>query len=195
MLHIVGEKSPGQYAGTSFDYRSGLLASVFHQKFGWFEVRCRMPAGKGLWPAFWLLGENGTTGVNEIDIHEFLGDGLDTVYQTVHWGTSYSVGHQSDGESYVGPDFSADYHTFAVDWDAERVIWYIDDIERFRHTGTGVPQVEMYIIANLAIGGNWPGAPDATTPFPANYDIDHIRAYRQVSGLAAPEEVVQAIRA
>jgi beta-glucanase (GH16 family) len=177
VLHIVGQHSTGQYAGQTFEYRSGLIASIFHQKYGWFETRCRMPLGQGLWPAFWLLGENGTTGVNEIDIHEYLGSVPNTVYMTVHWGTSYTTGHQSDSQSYSGPDFSADYHTFALDWDADRVIWYVDGIERFRHTGAGVPQVEMYVIANLAIGGTWPGAPDAATVFPANYDIDYIRVY------------------
>jgi len=182
ILHIVGQHSPGQYAGMNFDYRSGLIASIFHQKYGWFETRCRMPTGQGLWPAFWLLGETGTTGVNEIDIHEYIASIPNTVYMTVHWGQSYTSGHQSDGQSYAGPNFSADYHTFAVDWDADRIIWYVDDIERFRHTGAGVPAVEMYVIANLAIGGSWPGAPDATTIFPADYDIDYIRVYRKLQG-------------
>ncbi len=182
ILGIVGTHSPGQYAGLSFDYRSGLIASVFHQRYGWFEIRCKMPLGQGLWPAFWLLGETGTQGVNEIDIHEYLGDDPTTVYMGVHWGQSYSVGHQSAGTSYVGADFSADFHTFAVDWEADHVIWYVDGVERFRHTGDGVPQVEMYIIANLAIGGTWPGAPDSTTVFPTTYAIDYVRAYAKVPG-------------
>lgn len=187
VLHVVAQNSPGQYAGQTFAYRSGLLASVFHQKFGWFEIRCRMPAGTGLWPAFWMLGENGTVGVNEIDVHEFLGSVLDTVHLSIHWGTSYTTGHESDGQTYVGPEFSADYHTFAVDWDPDRVIWYVDDIERFRRTAPGVPQVEMYMIANLAVGGNWPGAPTTATVFPANYDIDYVRAYRRIAGSAGSD--------
>ena len=181
VLHIVGQNSPGQYAGLTFNYRSGLIASVFHQTYGWFEIRCKMPAGQGFWPAFWLLGETGTTGVNEIDIHEFIGSTLNTVYMTVHWGPSYATGHQSDSTSYVGSDFSGDFHTFAVDWDSNRIIWYVDGLERFRHTGVGVPQVEMYVIANFAIGGSWPGPPDSTTPFPSNYDIDYIRVYRRLA--------------
>jgi MYXO-CTERM domain-containing protein len=92
------------------------------------------------------------------------------------------LGHESSGEQYVGPDFTQDFHTFAVDWDAQRVIWYVDDVERFQHAGPGVPQVNMYVIANLAIGGGWPGAPDGTTPFPANYDVDYIRVYERSAG-------------
>jgi beta-glucanase (GH16 family) len=138
------------------------------------------------------LGETGTTGVNEIDIHELLGNALSTVYLTVHWGPSYTSGHQSDSTSYVGPDFSADFHTFAVDWDADRVIWYVDGVERFRHSGVGVPQVEMYVIANLAIGGTWPGAPNSTTSFPANYDVDYIRVYRKLAAASDAGSAVDA---
>lgn len=179
VAHILGQDSPGDYANQTFAYRSGLLASVFHQRFGWFEIRCQMPRGQGFWPAFWLLGENGTSGVNEIDIHEYLGDEPSTMHMTLHWGTDYGTGHKSDGTSYIGADFSAAYHTFAVDWDAARVIWYVDGVERFRHTGEGVPQVEMYVIANLAVGGDWPGAPDASTVFPGDYAIDYIRVYKK----------------
>ena len=180
ILSIVGKKQQGSYAGQTMNYTSGIICSSFHQKYGYFEARLKVPAGKGYWPAFWLLGENGTTGVNEIDIHEILGDNPAKAYMTVHWGPSYSTGHQSDSTSFTiasGPDFSQDYHVFGLQWDANTVIWSIDGTERFRHTGpTGVPQVEMYIIANLAIGGTWPGAPDSTTVFPGSCDLDYIRA-------------------
>ncbi|MBI5533271.1 MAG: glycoside hydrolase family 16 protein [Deltaproteobacteria bacterium] len=179
MLHIVGKHESGDYAGQTLDYRSGVISSVHHQKYGYFEASMKMPGGKGLWPAFWLLGENGTTGVNEIDIHEFLGHQPTIVHMTVHWGDSYQVNHQSDGDSFDGPDFTAGFHTFGLEWDAGKVVWYVDDVERFRHEGVGVPQVEMYLIANLAIGGSWPGSPDSTTQFPAYYDIDYIRAYEK----------------
>jgi hypothetical protein len=84
----------------------------------------------------------------------------------------------ADGSQYDGPDFTADFHTYGLDWTADHVTWYVDGEERFTHTGDGVPQVEMYVIANLAIGGGWPGAPDGTTVFPANLEIDYVRAYQ-----------------
>jgi len=71
---------------------------------------------------------------------------------------------------------------FGLEWTPDSIVWTIDGVERKRHTGDGVPQVDMYVILNLAIGGNWPGAPDATTAFPAAYQIDYVRAYASTSG-------------
>jgi beta-glucanase (GH16 family) len=178
-LRIIGKHEQGQYAGKTFDYTSGVISSVHEQRFGYFEISCRMPKGQGLWPAFWLLGKVGAEGVNEIDIHEFLGHEANKIYMTLHWGTDYGAGHKSDGTSWVGADFTADYHTYAVEWETDHVTWFIDGQERFKHTGEGVPQVEMYAIANLAIGGGWPGAPDNTTVFPSYYDVDYIRIYER----------------
>jgi MYXO-CTERM domain-containing protein len=180
ILTIVGDRRTATYAGQTFQYASGVLCSVAEQMYGYFEARLKVPAGQGMWPAFWLLGKNGSTGVNEIDIHEILGHQPSTVYMTVHWGTDYSSGHQSDGTSWVGPDFSADFHTFGLEWNPDSIIWTIDGVERKRHTGAGVPQVAMYLILNLAIGGTWPGAPDGTTLFPGLYQIDYVRAYTRL---------------
>jgi hypothetical protein len=142
ILSIVGDKRTATYAGQTFQYASGVLCSVREQMYGYFEARLKVPAGQGMWPAFWLLGTTGSTGVNEIDIHEILGNQPSTVYMTVHWGTDYNAGHQSDGSSWVGPDFSADFHTFGLEWNPDSIIWTIDGVERKRHTGAGVPQVE-----------------------------------------------------
>jgi len=177
VLTITGDKRSASYAGQTFQYASGVLCSVHEQKYGYFEARLKVPAGQGLWPAFWLLGQVAAPGVNEIDIHEILGHQPSTVYMTVHWGTDYDAGHKSDGSSWAGPDFSADFHVFGLEWTPDAIIWTIDGVERKRHTGEGVPQVPMYVILNLAIGGMWPGAPDATTQFPALYQIDYVRAY------------------
>lgn len=180
-LAIVGKHEQGQYAGQTLDYTSGVLCSLHEQRYGYFEARLKVPKGQGYWPAFWLLGANGTTGVNEIDIHEILGSDPTTAYMTVHWGQSYTTGHQSDGSQFTGTDFSADFHTFGLEWDPDKIVWTIDGVERKTHTGAGVPQVDMYIILNLAIGGGWPGAPDSTTTFPGNYEIDYVRAYQRVA--------------
>ena len=177
VLTIVGDKRTATYAGQTFQYASGVLCSVHEQTYGYFEARLKVPAGQGMWPAFWLLGAVGTSGVNEIDVHEILGNAPSTVYMTVHWGTDYAAGHKSDGSSWVGPDFSAGFHVFGLEWRPDAIIWTIDGVEHKRHTGDGIPQVPMYVILNLAIGGGWPGAPDATTPFPASYQIDYVRAY------------------
>jgi beta-glucanase (GH16 family) len=177
VLTIVGDKRTATYAGQTFQYASGVLCSVHEQTYGYFEARLQVPAGQGMWPAFWLLGTTSATGVNEIDVHEILGNEPTRVYETIHWGTDYNAGHMSDGTNWVGPDFSADFHVFGLEWSPDAVVWTIDGVEHKRHTGAGVPQVPMYVILNLAIGGGWPGAPDATTPFPGQYQIDYVRAY------------------
>jgi beta-glucanase (GH16 family) len=181
LLGIVGKHESGQYANQTLDYRSGVICSVHEQTYGYFEARVKVPKGQGYWPAFWLLGAVGTPNVNEIDILELLGHDTDTAYMTVHWGQSYDVGHESDGTSFDGPDFSADFHLFAVEWDAGKISWFIDGIERYTHTGDGVSHVPMYMILNLAIGGGWPGAPDATTVFPGTFEIDYVRAYQRTT--------------
>ncbi|MEZ4223090.1 MAG: glycoside hydrolase family 16 protein [Polyangiaceae bacterium] len=178
VLNIVGKKQSGQYAGQTMGYTSGVICSLHEQTYGYFEARLKMPKGKGLWPAFWLLGAVGTSGVNEIDIQEYLGHEPNKIYMTLHWGTDYGSGHQSDGSNYSGPDFSADFHTYGLEWTESKVTWTIDGTERHSYSGPGVPKVPMYVILNLAIGGGWPGSPDGTTVFPANYDVDYVRAYK-----------------
>jgi len=159
-------------------YTSGMISSYgkFAQQYGWFEIRCRVPKGKGIWPAFWLLPDN-KSWPPEIDILEILGHEPDKVYMTNHW-VGEPGSHEGDGKPYKGPDFSGGYHTFAVDWSKDALVWYVDGTERFRTT-KNIPHVKMYVLANLAVGGNWPGMPDATTPFPGYMDIDYIRVYQR----------------
>lgn len=168
-LHIIANKTPLN----GMEYTSGVITT--HQSFqftyGQVEARLRVPAGQGLWPALWLLDYNGSA--NEIDILEILGNQPDILYMAMHYPDSNGES-QNTMESYAGPDFSADYHIFSVDWSPTAVIWYVDGIERYRMTDH-VPTQPMYLIINLAVGGDWPGAPDDTTIFPASFDIDYIR--------------------
>jgi hypothetical protein len=85
---------------------------------------------------------------------------------------------KSYGETWTGPDFSADWHTFAVDWRPDAVVWYVDGKERWRYTDPAhIPTKPMYLILNLAVGGAWPGSPDASTSFPSYFDIDYVRVW------------------
>lgn len=172
-LHLIAENTPDG----GMPYKSGMIASYGHfaQQYGWFEIRAKFPAGKGMWPAFWLLPADGSW-PPEIDVLEILGHEPDKVYMTNHWGQWND--HHSHGESWIGPDFSQGFHTFAVDWEPGLIVWYVDGVERARST-EGVPDAPMYVIANLAVGGNWPGNPDATTHFPASMDVDYIRVYKR----------------
>ena len=159
-------------------YTSGMVTTYgkFAQKFGWFEIRCRMPKGKGMWPAFWLLPSN-KTWPPEIDVLEILGHETDKVYLTNHY-TNATGQHEGKGDSYKGPDFAAGFHAFAVDWAPGSITWYVDGIERYR-TKDNIPAEPMYVLANLAVGGDWPGNPDDSTVFPNTMDIDYIRVYRK----------------
>ncbi|MHB1323018.1 MAG: glycoside hydrolase family 16 protein [Coriobacteriia bacterium] len=157
-------------------YRSGVIATFGRHEFtyGYFEIRARMPKGRGLWPAFWLRASDSDSGA-EIDVVEFLGHEPRTVHMALHYDTA-GGGHLEPQHSFTGPDFTADHHTYAIDWSPDAVVWYIDGVERWRRT-EGVPSEPMYLIANLSVGGEWPGSPDGDTGFPARYEIDWIRVY------------------
>ncbi|MEP6985967.1 MAG: glycoside hydrolase family 16 protein, partial [Chloroflexota bacterium] len=131
LLRLKAEKR--QLYGAN--YTSGMVASnnKFNYLYGYAEARVRVPKGKGLWPAFWTLPKDNTW-PPEIDIMEVLGDRPTVAYTTLHWGADNS----SSGKVYNGPDFSADFHTFAADWEPGLVVWTIDGVEVFRMT-TNVP--------------------------------------------------------
>ncbi len=175
-LSIIGDKR----ARGGMDYTSGIVTTInsFSFTYGYAEIRARIPSGQGLWPAFWLTNDNGRKDKawSEIDVFEFLCQQPNVLYMTLHYTDEQQKSRQI-GTHIEGPDFSRDFHTYAVDWSPQAVIWYIDGVEQFRVT-EHVPNGAMYVIANLQIGGNWPGSPDQTTAFPAHYDIDYIRVYQ-----------------
>jgi beta-glucanase (GH16 family) len=186
ILRIKGEKRQVWYGGGLKNYTSGLINSAdkFNQQYGYFEIRCKLPKGVGFWPAFWLSPQTFlTTEIWEIDIFEFINDNLKQVYLANHWGTDYGSGSYKSSTTYLGPDdFTADFHIFAVDWQPTYIRWYIDGRLRKEYTvADNIPDVPMVVQANFAIGGGWPGDPDATTVFPGFYDIDYIRVYRKAN--------------
>jgi beta-glucanase (GH16 family) len=154
------------------DYTSGMIASYdrFTFTYGYLEMRAKIPAGQGLWPAFWMhLNDDDQSG--EIDIFEFLGHEPNIIHMAYHFPELQQFW-------FNGPDYSQDYHTYAVDWQPDHIIWYIDGVERARATNA-IPNEPMYIIVNLAVGGLWPRNPDQSTRFPAYYDVDYIRVYQR----------------
>ena len=160
-------------------YTSGMIASwgKFAMTYGVVEARIRVPAGQGLWPAFWMMPAKGDSPF-ELDVMENLGHDPRTVHFAAHWREN-GISKVS-GDSYTGPDLSMDWHTVTLEWNSSKVTWYVDGIARYEHTNaSGIPNEPMYLIANLAVGGNWPGSPDASTPFPSTYAIDYIRAWQK----------------
>jgi beta-glucanase (GH16 family) len=167
-LHIVARRK----VTNGMPFSSGVISTYksFQFTYGVVKARIRIPAGKGLWSALWLL--DGAGGTNEIDITEMLGNQPNISYMTLHYPWSTAGGY------FVGPNFAAKYHVFMVDWSPGIIVWYVDGIQRLRLT-KHVPNQPMYLIVNLAVGGDWPGPPNSTTKFPAYYDIDYIRIYKK----------------
>ena len=159
-------------------------AGKFTTTYGKVEARMKMPRGKGIWPAFWMLGQDINSGnpwpnSGEIDIMEFLGHDLDTVYGTIH-GPGYS-GAGGIGMPFNGPNFADGFHTFAIEWSPNQIAWSVDGNVYQRRTPADlggdqwVFNKPFFIILNLAVGGEWPGYPDATTTFPQQFVIDYVR--------------------
>ncbi len=179
ILKIRCEDTPTFYDGQKREYRSGMMTThgKFSQKYGRFEIRCKVPAGQGLWPAFWMLADKPLSWPPEIDILEILGEDPDRIYLSHHWvnpedpkGDSESITAEIDG-----PDFSKEFHTFALEWQKDEMRWYIDGIEKHSTTDE-IPHRPMFLLANLAVGG-WAKEPDGNTPFPSDFEIDHIRVW------------------
>jgi beta-glucanase (GH16 family) len=182
ILHVVARKQPGVYGGVTEPYTSGLLASVYNQKCGYYEARIRMPSGSGLWPAFWLLHTPAYPDIHEIDIMEWISPSPDVVLMTDHFGTSYDTNSLQSQFTFDANDFTTAFHIFGLDWEADRIVWYADGLEVGRLTAPNtLHDVEMYVIVNLAVGGDLPGTPMPNAIFPASLDVDYVRVYQRTS--------------
>lgn len=166
-------------------YLSGVMTSydAFKFTYGYVEARAQLPYGKGLWPAFWLLNAYYVDDKPEIDIMEFIGDDQDVVYHTYHYYDSEGELRSTHSEPSIGRDWTNGWHTYAVEWLPGTIIFYVDGIEEHRVVDAKVSQQDMYIIANTALGGWWPGSPDSSTNFPVEYKLDYVRAYQKTGTL------------
>lgn len=163
------------------EYTSGLVDSrgKFAPLYGRVEIRARLPKGQGLWPAHWMLPDDGSW-PPEIDIMELVGSQPDNVVMSLHSGQWPDI--ESQSLDFPGPDFTAGFHTFALEWEPGQLRWYVDGRQQFS-TGTDVPQKPMFIVLNTAVGGDMPGDPDETTVFPQVHLIDYVRVYgKEVPG-------------
>ena len=177
-LEIVAEplKEDLRQFAWGLSYSSGLLTTKasFSQTYGLFEIRAKMPKGKGLWPAFWLLPVN-RAWPPEIDVLEVLGDNTRKLY--VAWHSNVGDKHTAEAKPIDVPDMSEDFHTYSVVWDKESLRWFFDDVQVASKSTPEDFHLPMYMLINLAVGGGWPGSPDKTTQFPAKYTIDWVKAY------------------
>ena len=165
-------------------------ANTFSFTYGHVEARIKVSGTQGLWPAFWLLGANfptaGWPGCGEIDIMEHVGTVADSVYSTIHAPAYNGGGGLGSPYTLTGTDFANAFHTYAVDWDASHMTFYVDgnafftlnkaDVEATH--GPWVYDHPFFIILNNAVGGDWPGSPDATSVFPQQMVVDYVRVYQ-----------------
>jgi beta-glucanase (GH16 family) len=174
------------YLGSSYTSAKIITKGKFEQKYGRIEARIKLPWGKGLWPAFWMIGANidevSWPQCGEIDIMEYLGNQPTKVFGTVH-GPGYSGG-ASIGKTFTLPNdrFDNDFHIFGIEWGENYINFYVDDklynqITPADVSGEWVFNQPFYLILNVAVGGNLPGSPNADTSFPQSMLVDYIRVY------------------
>jgi beta-glucanase (GH16 family) len=165
----------------------------FAQQYGRFEARVKVPRGKGVWPAFWMMGDdypgNDWPACGEIDVMENIGDEPGTVHGTTHGpgpATYVDVGLTGATTLPGGAAFADDFHVFAIEWEAMAVRFYADGALYKTVTPADVPagatwvwDHAFFMLLNFAIGGDWPGSPDATTSWPQTMRVDYVRVYKK----------------
>ncbi|MBN2440702.1 MAG: family 16 glycosylhydrolase [Spirochaetales bacterium] len=187
---LVIEAKRENYGG--YNYTSARMKTQGRKSwtYGKIEARIDLSLGQGLWPAFWMLGDN-ITSVNwpacgEIDIMEHINN-ESKVYGTIHWDDNGYVNYGGSVSTSV-----TDYHVYAIEWDASSIRWYLDGNQYHEANianninSTNEFHNNFFILLNFAVGGNWPGSPDGTTVFPAYMYVDYVRVYQKTSGNITP---------
>lgn len=187
MLHITARQE--QFEGSGFTSARILTKGLFEKTFGRFEASIKLPFGQGIWPAFWLLGDDsdGTViwpQIGEIDIMEYRGQEPRVVHGSIH-GPGYSAGNAVT-RAFTLPSgrFDTRFHVFAIEWGPDFIDFFVDDTKYFSVDPGSVRGNEwvfndnkFHIILNVAVGGSFVGPPNANTPFPQTMLVDYVRVY------------------
>ncbi len=186
---LVIEARQESYGGMNYTSSRLVTKDKFSFTYGRVDIRATLPEGQGLWPALWMLGDNfssvGWPACGEIDIMEMIGGGEgrdDVVYGTIHWDNNGSHADYGGSTRLASGNFSDEYHVFTIKWDSETIRWFLDDVQF--HVADISPAAmsefhqNAFFIFNVAVGGNWPGSPDASTVFPQQMIIDYIRVFQ-----------------
>jgi beta-glucanase (GH16 family) len=193
-LKIIARKE--NYGGRQYTSARLRTREKGDWRYGRFEIRARLPRGKGIWPAIWMMPTDDVYGTwaasGEIDIMEFLGHEINKVYGTLHYGGEYGK-NRSSGKDYVLPagNFCDSFHEFVLEWEPGVMRWYVDDYLFSTQTSWDSLNARkpapfpapfdqrFHMILNLAVGGNWPGSPDASTQFPQELEVEYVRVYQR----------------
>ena len=193
-LIIEARREPFTLAGQTRQFTSGRLRTKHRADWTYcrVEVRAKLPRGRGIWPAIWMLPTaekyGGWAASGEIDIAEVIGHEPHQVHGTIHFGGKWPR-QQSAGKPYALPKgtFADDFHLFAMEWERDAFRWYVDGQlvstqTLWRSEGGPFPapfDQPFHLLLNLSVGGNWPGPPDAQTVFPARMLVDYVRVYQR----------------
>ncbi|MCL4487210.1 MAG: glycoside hydrolase family 16 protein [Chloroflexi bacterium] len=181
--------------GNAYPYTSGMVSTgarsgntksppLFAFEYGFVKVRAWVPKGQGLLPAIWMLPADQQSNP-EIDVMEMLGSDPRTVHMNFHYRNSIGKEEASEGQWISPTELAGGWHVFALDWEPGRITWFVDGIKRREFTQTDlIPSKPMYLIIDLAVGGDWPGSPDANTPFPSTFIIDYVRVWKSGGDVA-----------
>ncbi len=189
---LVIQAKSESYSGYSYTSARLKTQGKFSHKYGRVEARIMIPGTQGIWPAFWMLGDDITTvgwpACGEIDIMENIGKEPSIVHGTLH-GPGYSGGN-GIGALYAlpgGGKFMDDFHVYAIEWESDQIRWYVDGALYKTVKSTDIPSGtrwvfdhNFFILLNVAVGGSWPGYPDATTIFPQKMLVDYVRVYEKI---------------
>lgn len=165
--------------GQTYQYSSGLIqtSGKFSYKYGYAEVRAKTTKGKGFWPTFWMLPQD-YSWPPELDVLEQIGSLPNVNFMSIHHKQD-DGSHAYVQQTYEGPDFTAGFHVYGMAWTSDTLTYYVDGVERASyHQKYKIPNTNMYLLLNLAVGGSGPGAPDATTPFPSNFEVDYVKIWQ-----------------
>jgi len=183
VLTITANETPDSLRSVANEqpWLSGVLttAEKFDFTYGYIEASISVEPGRGLWPAFWMLSSDFDNIRPELFIMEYDGSRPDSIFHNYNY-TDIDGSLRSPGQWEVSStEFSEGFQKVGVSWEPEELLFYINDVPRYRIVGENVSQQNMYLIMSLAVGGIWPGAPDGTTPVPASIDVDYIRVYQR----------------
>lgn len=199
--NLVIEARKENYSG--MNYTSARLKSqgLKNWTYGKVEARMKLPAGQGVWPAFWMLGENisqvSWPKCGEIDIMEHINN-ESAIHGTIHWDSTGNNTHAQYGAASPNIDVTQ-YHVYSIEWDASSIKWFVDGTQYLEANianninGTEEFHKPFFILFNLAIGGNWPGNPDGSTPFPAKMYVDYVRVYQHGDNNPTPAPTAPAV--
>ena len=204
--NLIIQAQEEAYNGMSYTSAKLTTEGKASWTYGKYEIRAKLPEGQGLWPAIWMMPEDMELydtwpASGEIDIMELVGNDMNTVHGTLHYGTP----HISTGNSYQlpnGESFADDFHTFTLEWEPGELRWYVDGKlfavqNDWYSLGSGQPidytypapfDRNFYMQLNVAVGGTWPGAPDASSSFPQAMLVDYVKVYER----SAPDDYREA---